>query len=298
MEMKNPVMTASGTFGCGREYASFFDLGRLGALVVKSLTLKERMGNVPPRICETPSGILNSVGLQNKGVEGFIKEDLPFLKEFNVPIIANVAGESIDEYVQVCGRLEAEKDIAAIELNISCPNVKNGGMLFGQDPEMASLVVGECRKAVSKPLIVKLTPNVTDISQIARRMEDAGADAVSLINTLLGMAIDTKSFQPLLAGTTGGLSGPAIKPVAVRMVWEVAKAVSVPVIGMGGITKAEDALEFFLAGANAVAIGTANLMEPTSAVKIIQGLETFMEQKGFQSIKDIIGKVKLVPKNR
>lgn len=296
--MKNPVMTASGTFGCGREHASFFDLGRLGALVVKSLTLKERMGNAPPRICETPSGILNSIGLQNKGVEGFIKEDLPFLKEFNVPIIANVAGESIDEYVQVCGRLEAEKDIAAVELNISCPNVESGGMMFGQDPEMASLVVGECRKAVSKPLIVKLTPNVTDISQIARRMEDAGADAVSLINTLLGMAIDTKSFQPLLAGTTGGLSGPAIKPVAVRMVWEVAKAVSIPVIGMGGISKAEDAVEFFLAGANAVAIGTANFMEPTSAVKIIQGLETFLEQKGFQSIQDIIGKVKLVPKNR
>ncbi len=296
--MKNPVMTASGTFGCCREHASFFDLSRLGALVVKSLTLKERMGNAPPRICETPSGILNSIGLQNKGVEGFIKEDLPFIKEFNVPIIANVAGESIDEYVQVCGRLEAEKDIAAIELNISCPNVESGGMLFGQDPEMASLVVGECRKAVSKPLIVKLTPNVTDISQIARRIEDAGADAVSLINTLLGMAIDTKSFQPLLAGTTGGLSGPAIKPVAIRMVWEVAKAVSIPVIGMGGITKTEDAVEFFLAGASAIAIGTANFMEPTSAVKIIQGLETFLEQKGFQSIQDITGKVKLVPENR
>lgn len=289
--MKNPVMTASGTFGSGREYASLFDLDKLGALVVKSLTLEKRAGNPCPRLCETASGIINSIGLQNKGVNEFIQKDLPFLSSHNVPIIANVAGESIDEYVHVCTRLEAEKDIAGIELNISCPNVKKGSMLFGQDPDLASSVVKKCRAVVKKPLIVKLTPNVTDIAQIAREVEYAGADAVSLINTLRGMAIDIETFRPLLAGITGGLSGPAIKPVAVRMVWEVSRAVNIPVIGMGGITNTEDAVEFFLAGASAIAVGTANFIDPLASINIVDGLERFLQRKGFRNIKEIIGKL-------
>ncbi len=286
-------MTASGTFGCGREYSPFVDLNKLGALVVKSLTLKERLGNPSPRICETPSGILNSIGLQNKGVDKFIEEDLPFLSSYDVPIIANVAGESIDEYIEVCARLDSEGDIAGIELNISCPNVKKGSMLFGQDSDLAALVVKECRRVIKKPLIVKLTPNVTDIAFVAKKVEDAGADAVSLINTLLGMAIDVKTFKPLLASTTGGLSGPAIKPVAVRMVWEVSKAVNIPVIGMGGITNANDAIEFFLVGASAIAIGTANLINPSATIKIINDLDDFLERKGFKNFQEIIGKVKV-----
>lgn len=291
--MKNPVMTASGTFGSGREFVSFVDLGKLGALVAKSVTLKERLGNPAPRICETASGILNSIGLQNKGVDKFVEEDLPFLSSYNVPIVANVAGESIEEYVQVCARLEAEPDIAGVELNISCPNVDKGGRLFGQDPELAASVARECRKVVEKPLIVKLTPNVTDIALIARKVEDAGADAVSLINTLPAMAIDVVNFRPLLGGVTGGLSGPAIKPVAVRMVWEVAQAVSIPVIGMGGITNVEDAIEFFLVGATAVAIGTGNFMNPSSTIKIINGLDNFLEERGIRTIQEIIGKVRV-----
>ncbi len=291
--MKNPVMTASGTFGCGREYAGFFDLAKLGALVVKSLTAKERLGNPMPRICETPSGILNSIGLQNKGVEKFLEEDLPCLKAYDVPVIANVAGESVDEYQQVCYRLDAESEIAGIELNISCPNVKKGCMLFGQDPKAAASVVERCRVATNKPLIVKLTPNVGDIGLIARAVEASGADAVSLINTMIGMRIDTDTFRSCLATPTGGLSGPAIRPIAVRMVWEVANAVKIPVVGMGGITSVEDAIEFLLVGATAVAIGTANFMEPTMAVKMIAGLDSYLEAKGFSSIKEIIGKAKI-----
>ena len=291
--MKNPVMTASGTFGCGREYAGFFDLARLGALVVKSLTLKERAGNPMPRICETPSGILNSIGLQNKGIDKFLAEDLPYLGEFDVPVIANVAGESIEEYSQVCRRLDAESGIAAIELNISCPNVKKGCMLFGQEAEAAAAVVQECRASTSKPLIVKLTPNVTDIGSIAKSVEQAGADAISLINTIMGMSIDIDTFKPLLATPTGGLSGPAVRPVAVRMVWEVANAVKIPVIGMGGIVNAQDAIEFLLVGATAVAVGTANFMEPTSAVKIIEDLNAYLAKRGCNSIKEIIGQAQV-----
>jgi len=291
--MKNPVMTASGTFGCGREYSSLINLDELGALVVKSLTLKERFGNPTPRICETPCGILNSIGLQNKGIDRFIEEDLPFLASHDVPIIANVAGESPDEYVQACARLNEQDEIAGIELNISCPNVKKGGMLFGQDSDSASLVVNACRKATEKPLIVKLTPNVADIALLAKKVEAAGADAVSLINTLLGLAIDVDSFRPSLASGVGGLSGPAIRPVAVRMVWDVARAVGIPVIGMGGITDANDAVQFLLVGATAIAVGTANFMNPSSTIRIIQGIEDFLKQKGFKSVREIIGKAEV-----
>lgn len=286
-------MTASGTFGCGREYSSLINLDELGALVVKSLTLKERFGNPTPRICETPCGILNSIGLQNKGIDRFIEEDLPFLASHDVPIIANVAGESPDEYVQACARLNEQDEIAGIELNISCPNVKKGGMLFGQDSDSASLVVNACRKATEKPLIVKLTPNVADIALLAKKVEAAGADAVSLINTLLGLAIDVDSFRPSLASGVGGLSGPAIRPVAVRMVWDVARAVGIPVIGMGGITDANDAVQFLLVGATAIAVGTANFMNPSSTIRIIQGIEDFLKQKGFKSVREIIGKAEV-----
>jgi dihydroorotate dehydrogenase (NAD+) catalytic subunit len=293
LELKNPVVTASGTFGCGREYSAFFDLGKLGALVVKSLTLEERPGNPMPRICETPSGILNSIGLQNKGVDRFLEEDLPCLEEYDVPVIANVAGESVEEYVQVCHRLDVERNIAGIELNISCPNVEEGCMLFGQEAKAAASLVRKCRAATGKPLIVKLTPNVSDIGLIAQKVEEAGADAISLINTIMGMRINIDTYKSLLATPTGGLSGPAIRPVAVRMVWEVAKSVKIPIIGMGGITNAEDAVEFLLVGATAVAVGTANFMEPTSALRIIEGLSSYLEERGIDSIKEIIGRAKV-----
>ena len=255
--------------------------------------LKERAGNPMPRICETPSGILNSIGLQNKGIDKFLAEDLPHLNESDVPVIANVAGESIEEYSQVCRRLDAESGIAAIELNISCPNVKKGCMLFGQEAEAAAAVVQECRASTSKPLIAKLTPNVTDIGSIAKSVEQAGADAISLINTIMGMSIDIDTFKPLLATPTGGLSGPAVRPVAVRMVWEVANAVKIPIIGMGGIVNAEDAIEFLLVGATAIAVGTANFMEPTSAVKIIEDLGAYLEKRGCNSIDEIIGQAQV-----
>jgi len=290
--MKNPIMTASGTFGSGREYVPFVNLNKLGALVVKSVTLNERSGNSCPRICETPSGILNSIGLQNSGIERFIAEEIPFLSSFDMPLIVNVAGESVEEYARVCALLEDVRGVSGIELNISCPNVKKGGMLFGQDPKMATEIVVECKKTTKIPLIVKLTPNIADNSIIAREVENAGADAVSLINTLMGMAIDIETFKPMLGNITGGLSGPAIRPVAVRMVWEVAKAVSIPVIGMGGISSARDAIEFFLVGAQAVAIGTANFIDPAATMNIVDELDSFLNEKGFKSIKEIIGQVK------
>ncbi len=288
ISLKNPVMVASGTFGSGREYNEFVDLGKLGAIVTKTITLKEKQGNPPPRICETVSGILNAIGLQNKGVDYFLENDLPFLRKFDVPIIVSVGGESLEEYRAVSEKLSKAK-IEAIELNISCPNVKKGGMVFGTDARLAQEVVKAVKSAISVPLIVKLTPNVTDITEIACSVEEAGADAISLINTLSGMAIDINTLKPKLANVTGGLSGPAIKPVAVRMVWQVFKAVKIPVIGMGGIMNASDAVEFFMAGASAIAVGTANFVYPAATLDIISGIEAYLKEKGFKSVKDIIG---------
>jgi dihydroorotate dehydrogenase (NAD+) catalytic subunit len=275
IQMKNPVMVASGTFGFGEEFSEYYDLNELGAIVTKSVTLKPREGNPPPRLCETPSGMLNSIGLQNEGVKVFLEKHLPFLSQFKTPIIVNVAGETIEEYVEVIKIVSKEKKIAGIELNISCPNVKRGGMTFGVDPKCTEEVVKAARAQTKLPLIAKLTPNVTDITIIAKAAVKAGADALSLINTVLGMAIDVKTKKPKLATITGGLSGPAIKPIAVRMVWQTAQAVKVPIIGIGGIMTAEDALEFFLAGASAVQVGTANFIDVRAAVNIIDNLQKY-----------------------
>lgn len=287
--LKNPVMTASGTFGYGEEYAPLIDLNQLGAIVVKAITKKPRQGNPPPRVVEVAAGMLSSCGLQNVGVDKFIKEKLPFLRAFQVPIIVNIAGESVEDFVAVVEKLQGTEGISAVELNVSCPNVKNGGMVFGIDPEMVWKIVSEV-KAVSKvPVICKLTPNVTDIVAIALAAQDAGADAISLINALLGMAIDIETRRPKLGNITGGLTGPAIKPVAVRMVWQVAQAVSVPVIGIGGITTAEDALEFIIAGATAVQVGTANFFRPKATLEIIEGLKTYLLSRGYCSIRELKG---------
>ncbi|HAW60219.1 MAG TPA: dihydroorotate dehydrogenase [Actinobacteria bacterium] len=292
IKMKNPVMVASGTFAYGREYSEILDLSKLGAVVTKAITLKERKGNPPPRICETPSGILNSIGLQNKGVVRFLREDLPFLRGFDVPVIVNVAGDDIGEYVTVSRKL-SEAKVDGVELNISCPNVARGGIIFGTDAAAVAEVVSAVREAIDVPLIVKLSPNVTDITEMASRAVDAGADVLSLINTVVGMAIDTDSFKPELATITGGLSGPAIRPIAVRMVWQVAQAVEVPIIGMGGIVKVRDAVEFLLAGATAIAVGTANFMNPSAALEIIEGLEGFLRGKEYRSIREIVGRVRM-----
>jgi dihydroorotate dehydrogenase (NAD+) catalytic subunit len=287
--LRNPVMTASGTFGSGREYADFVDLSRLGALVTKGVSLHRWEGNDSPRIAETPSGMLNSIGLQNPGAEAFCAGDLVWLSEQNVPVIVNIPGHTVDEYAAVARRLDAEPAVSALEVNISCPNVDAGGMAFGTSCAAAAEVVRAVRAACSKTLIVKLSPNVTDITEIARAVEAEGADAVSLINTLLGMAIDTSAFRPLLARGAGGLSGPAIKPVAVRMVWQVARAVGIPVIGMGGIASAEDAVEFMLAGASAVAVGTANFVDPTATMRVIDGLEGFCADRGIEHVSALTG---------
>lgn len=288
IKMKNPVTTASGTFGHGVEYAKYVDLNRLGAITVKAITLKPREGNPPPRIAETPSGILNSVGLQNPGVDTFIREDLPELIKYRVPIIVNVAGNTIEEYCQVVEKLN-DLPIAAFELNISCPNVKHGGMAFGSDPHIIEKVTKKVKNRSKKPLIVKLSPNVTSIVDSAIAACDGGADALSLINTLLGMAIDAESRKPILKNITGGLSGPAIKPIALRMVYEVHKAVNIPIIGMGGIMTGIDAIEFMLAGATAVAVGTANLVNPTAVIDVIDGIYDYMQRHDIKSIKDIVG---------
>jgi dihydroorotate dehydrogenase (NAD+) catalytic subunit len=293
IKMKNPVLTASGTFASGREYSELIDVGKLGAIVVKGVTLKEKKGNPPPRICETPSGILNSIGLQNKGVNYFVEEELPFLRKQRIPVIVNVAGSTIEEYLGVIERINGVHGISGIELNISCPNIKEGGMVFGSDPKMARKIVKEAKSVAEVPLIVKLTPNVMDICEIASVVVEAGADALSLINSVLGMAIDIRTFRPRLATTLGGLSGPAIKPIALRMVWDVARTVDVPIIGMGGISCLEDALEFFLAGATAVAVGTSNFINPKVTTEIIDGLENFLEEKGIKSMEEIIGKLKV-----
>ena len=289
LTLKNPVMTASGTFGYGEEFADFIDLNRLGGIIVKGTTGERRQGNPYPRMAETPSGMLNAVGLQNVGVETFCNEVYHRIKDLDTNIIVNVSGSSIEEYCKTAAMIDALDNIPAVELNISCPNVKKGGMGFGTNPDMAAQVVGEVRKVYHKTLIVKLTPNVTSVVDIAKAVEAAGADSVSLINTLLGMAIDVEKQRPYLSTITGGLSGPAVKPVAVRMVWQVAHAVSIPVIGLGGIASAADALEFLMAGAKAVQVGTANFIDPAVTMKIIDGLEDYCKRHRINDINDIIG---------
>jgi dihydroorotate dehydrogenase (NAD+) catalytic subunit len=289
LELENPVMTASGTFGYGEEFDSFVDLNILGAIVVKGISLKPRPGNPPPRVVETASGMLNAIGLENVGVENFIDNKLPYLKELATKVVVNILGDSIEEYGILAERLEGVDGIHALEVNISCPNVKKGGVAFGTIPVMAHEVTKAVRKKTALPLIVKLSPNVTDITEIAKAVEDGGADGVSLINTLLGMAIDINSRRPKLANIVGGLSGPAIKPVALRMVWQVAQSVKIPVIGIGGITTAEDAIEFLLAGATAVQIGTANFINPRATVEVIHGIKKYLVDSQLESVRNIIG---------
>ena len=291
LKLKNPVMTASGTFGYGEEYAEFVDLNRLGAIVVKGLSLKPKEGNPPPRVVETAAGMLNAIGLQNIGIERFVNEKIPFLKTYDTPVIVNFFGDSIGEYEEAAERLSSVDGIHGLEMNISCPNKQAGWCIFGTDPRVTAEVVGAVRKKTGLPLIVKLSPNVTDISLMARVAEESGADAVSLINTLTGMAIDIRTKRPKLANVTGGLSGPAVKPVAVRMVYEVFKTVKIPVIGMGGIMNADDAIEFMIAGASAVAVGTANFVNPGVTTGIIDGIIDFMEKEGIEDIGSLTGTV-------
>ena len=292
LKIKNPVMTASGTFGYGEEYADYVDLNRLGAIVVKGLSLKPRLGNPPPRIMETASGMLNAVGLQNIGVDVFIEEKLPFLQKHDVAVIANIYGESYLEYQKVARKLSSVKGVHALEVNVSCPNVKKGGLSFGANPKAAAEVTRRVKGETNLPVIVKLTPNVTDIAAIAQAVEKAGADAVSLINTLAGMSVDLKTRMSHLKNITGGLSGPAIKPVALRMVWQVVKRVSIPVIGIGGIMNAEDALEFLILGAKAVQIGTANFINPRATLNIIDGIQNYLIDNKIEDINEIIGTFK------
>jgi dihydroorotate dehydrogenase (NAD+) catalytic subunit len=291
LELRNPVVTASGTFASGREFADFADLSRLGAVVTKGVSLGPWAGNASPRIAETASGMLNSIGLQNPGVEAFIAKDLAWLADNapNTPVIVNVSGHSIDEYVGVIERLEREPGVSAYEVNISCPNVDAGGMAFGTDCSAAAAVTAACRAATGRTLLVKLSPNVTDIVEIANSVEAAGADGLSLINTLLGMAIDAETRRPLLARVVGGLSGPAIKPVALRMVWQVANAVKIPIVGMGGVMDATDAIEFMLAGATAVAVGTANFVDPSATMRVLDGLGEYCHRHGVDRVGDLIG---------
>ena len=291
--MRNPVMTASGTFGYGSEYADFVDLNRLGAVVVKGVTSVPWPGNPMQRIMETPSGMLNAIGLQNVGVDGFISEKLPYLRGFNVPVIVNVCGKTVEEYLIVIEKLNAADGVAGVELNISCPNLDCGGMSFGVDATLAYQLVKEVRAITDLPLLVKLSPNVTDITVIARAVEDAGANALSAINTLLGMAINTETRTPELANITGGLSGPAIKPVALRLVWEVYKSVSIPIVGMGGIMNARDAVEFFIAGASAVAVGTANFVNPHASIEVVKGIRDYLQKADMKSVKDLVGSLKV-----
>lgn len=292
LKFNNPVIAASGTFGFGREYSEYMDLNKLGGISVKGLTLMPRQGNKPPRIAETPAGILNSVGLQNPGVEAFINEEIPFLRQFDTRIIANIAGNTIEDYCRMAEIL-GSADVDAIELNVSCPNVKAGGISFGTTCTGISEITEKVKSFCKQPLIVKLTPNVTDIKELARAAEASGADAVSLINTLLGMTIDIHKRKPILANNMGGLSGPAVKPVAVRMVYQVSKAVKVPVIGMGGIASGEDAIEFLLAGASAVMVGTANFVNPAACEEVAAGIEKYMTQYNYQSLSEVIGKLEL-----
>lgn len=289
LELKNPVMTASGTFGYGLEFQDFVDLSLLGGIIVKGTTLEPREGNDYPRMAETPSGMLNCVGLQNKGVDYFCRQIYPLIKNLDTNIIVNVAGSSPESYAECAARVDELEQIPAIELNISCPNVKQGGMAFGVTCEGAAAVVKAVRKVYHKTLIVKLSPNVTDVSEIARCVEAEGADSVSLINTLMGMAIDIESRRPMLSIGTGGLSGPAVKPVALRMVWQVARAVKIPVIGLGGVMNARDAIEFFMAGATAIEVGTANFIDPNVTEKIIRGIDRWLDEHHIADVAEIIG---------
>ena len=293
LEIKNPVMTASGTFGYASEFEQLVDLNRLGAIVVKGLSLEPSKGNPPPRIVETPCGMLNAIGLENVGLTAFVKEKLSFLKGLGTPIFVNVYGKRTEDYAELAGRLEDIDGVSGIEVNISCPNVKSGGIAFGAYPESAAEVVRAIRKQVTKSLMVKLSPNVTDITEIAKSVEAEGADSISLINTITGMAIDIETRRPKIANITGGVSGPAIKPVALRMVWQVAQTVKVPVVGIGGIMTATDALEFLIAGAVAVQIGTANFINPHATTDIIDGIETFLIERNISDIADIVGTLKV-----
>ncbi len=289
LSLKNPVMTASGTFGYGKEFEDFVDLEQIGGIIVKGTTLQKREGNAYPRMAETPSGMLNAVGLQNKGVDYFVEKIYPQIKDINTNMIVNVSGSDIESYVKTAERINELDNIPAIELNISCPNVKQGGMAFGVTPNGAAEVVSAVRKAYDKTLIVKLSPNVTNIAEIALAVEAAGADSVSLINTLLGMAIDAEKRKPILSTVTGGMSGAAVKPIALRMVWQVAQAVKIPVIGLGGIMNWRDAVEFLLAGATAIQIGTANFIDPAITVKVAEGINNYLDRHGFSSVEEIIG---------
>ncbi|HPR31096.1 MAG TPA: dihydroorotate dehydrogenase [Prolixibacteraceae bacterium] len=293
LKLKNPVITASGTFGNGLEFDDFMNVNSLGGIVLKGTTLHAREGNDYPRMAETPSGMLNAVGLQNKGIDYFIQHLYPKVSKYNTHVIINVNGSSVEEYIQLSERVNELDRIPAIELNISCPNVKQGGMAFGTSCPMAAQVTREVRRAYHKTLIVKLSPNVTNIAEIARAVEDEGADSVSLVNTFLGMAINPETKRPILSTITGGLSGPAIKPIALRMVWQVAQAVKIPVIGMGGIMCASDALEFILAGATAVQVGTANFIEPSITLKIIEGLNEYLNRKGIETLRELIGDLQM-----
>lgn len=293
LEMKNPVMTASGTFGYGEEYADFIDITKIGGIIVKGTTLHKREGNPYPRMAETPSGMLNAVGLQNKGVDYFVNHIYPRIKQIDTQMIVNVSGSAIEDYVATAERINELNKIPAIELNISCPNVKQGGMAFGVTTQGAEEVTRAVREVYKKTLIVKLSPNVTSISDIAKAAEQGGADSVSLINTLLGMAIDAEKRQPILSTVTGGMSGAAVKPIALRMVWQVAKAVGIPVIGLGGIMNWKDAVEFILAGATAIQIGTANFIDPTVSLKVVEGINDYLNRHGFSSVTDIIGALEI-----
>ena len=289
LDLKNPVMTASGTFGYGPEFEDFIDINRLGGIVVKGTTLHHREGNPYPRMAETPSGMLNAVGLQNKGVDVFCKEIYPNIKHYDTNILVNVSGSTVEEYIATAERINELEHIPGIELNISCPNVKEGGMAFGTSCPSAIAVTHAVREVYKKTMVVKLSPNVTNIAEIAKAVQDVGADGVSLINTLLGIAVDAETRKPLLSTITGGLSGPAVKPVALRMVWQVSKAVNIPIIGMGGIMNATDAIEFMLAGASAIQVGTANFIDPTVTMKIVDGIEDYMRRHGVSDVNDLIG---------
>lgn len=291
IKLKNPILTASGTFGYGEEYAEFVDLNKLGGIIVKGISLKPIKGNPPPRIWETPSGMLNAIGLENPGLDIFLSEKLPYLRKYDTAVIVNIFGYSLEEYVSIAEQLDGVAGVAGLEVNISCPNVKAGGMVFGTNLQASSELLTAVRKATKLPVIAKLSPNVTNVVEFAKAAQDAGCDGLSLINTLLGMAIDVRCMKPRLANCVGGLSGPAIKPVAVRIVWQVAKCVNIPIIGMGGIMTGEDAMEFILAGASAVAIGTANFINPRATLDVLSGIEALMIEQGTSDINEIIGKV-------
>ncbi len=288
LSLKNPIMPASGCFGFGREFAEYYDLSRLGSIMIKAVTREKRRGNAMPRVAETPSGMLNAIGLQNPGIEGVV-EELKWLEQFELPIIANVAGYTDDDYAYVAERISASPNVGALEINISCPNVKEGGITFGQDPEVAYNLTRKLKEVSSKPIYMKLSPNVTDIKVMAKAVEEGGADGITMINTLIGMRLDLKTGKPILANGTGGLSGPAIKPVAIRMIHEVYKTVKIPIIGMGGISTAEDVLEFLYAGATAVAIGTENFINPYACVDLIEELPEVLQRYGFNSVQEAIG---------